>query len=578
MIGITAMNEQSFMKSLFHGIISETLVFPYPEPSSAERENVNMMLESVRKYFNANVDSVKIDRTAEIPKDVLEGVKQLGLFGGLIPQEFDGIGLSSTGWTRMMQEIGALDAAFAVTLGAHQSIGLKGILLFGTPEQKKKYLPKLATGEHVAAFALTEPSAGSDAAAIQTRAEMSADGKYFTLNGSKIWISNGGFADVFTVFARTSPAEDGAKPRITAFIVERAFGVKNGPNEHKLGIRGSSTTEIYFEDVKVPVENMLGEQGRGFKVAMEVLNSGRLGLASGCLGSAKRLIKMAVERVQERKAFGRPIGEFGLIKDKIAEMMAETFALESMTYLTTGLIDGKVSDYSVESAICKVYGSETLWRVVNETLQIAAGLGYMQEYPYERLLRDARINLIFEGTNEILRCFIALTGMHGPGEELVEVARAMREPIKGFGLLSDFAVRKARSALGRERLTRGHAILNRESVVFEEYTGELAKNVDKMLRKHGRNIAEMQFTQKRIAEMAIDLYAIASVISRTTRAIEKRGEEGARREIDLTTLFVASAEKRLAANVAGFEKNDDELRKAVADKTYVDGGYPFDVF
>ncbi|MEO7112415.1 MAG: acyl-CoA dehydrogenase family protein [Polyangiaceae bacterium] len=572
------MNEQSFMKSLFHGIISEALVFPYPEPSAAERENVNMMLETVRKYFNANVDSVKIDRTAEIPKDVLEGVKQLGLFGGLIPQEFDGIGLSSTGWTRMMQEIGALDAAFAVTLGAHQSIGLKGILLFGTPEQKKKYLPKLATGEHVAAFALTEPSAGSDAAAIQTRAELSADGKYYTLSGSKIWISNGGFADIFTVFARTSPAEEGAKPRITAFIVERAFGVKSGPPEHKLGIRGSNTTEIFFDDVKVPVENMLGESGRGFKVAMEVLNSGRLGLASGCLGSSKRLIKMAVERVQERKAFGRPIGEFGLIKDKIAEMMAETYALESMTYLTTGLIDGKVSDYSVESAICKVFGSETLWRVVNETLQIAAGLGYMQEYPYERLLRDARINLIFEGTNEILRCFIALTGMHGPGQELVEVAKAMRDPIKGFGLLSDFAVRKARTALGRERLTRGHAILNRESVVFEEYTIELAKNVDKMLRKHGRNIAEMQFTQKRIAEMAIDLYAIASVISRTTRAIEKRGEEGARREIDLTTLFVASAEKRLAANVVGFEKNDDELRKAVADKTYVDGGYPFDVF
>lgn len=572
------MNEQSFMKSLFHGIISEALVFPYPEPPAAERENVNMMLESVRKYFNANVDSVKIDRAAEIPKEVLEGVKQLGLFGGLIPTEYDGIGLSSTGWTRMMQEIGALDAAFAVTLGAHQSIGLKGILLFGTPEQKKKYLPKLATGEHVAAFALTEPSAGSDAAAIQTRAELSADGKYYTLSGSKIWISNGGFADVFTVFARTSPAEEGAKPRITAFIVERAWGVKSGQPEHKLGIRGSNTTEIYFEDVKVPVENVLGEQGRGFKVAMEVLNSGRLGLASGCLGSAKKLIKMAVERVQERKAFGRPIGEFGLIKDKIAEMMAETYALESMTYLTTGLIDGKVSDYSVESAICKVFGSETLWRVVNETLQIAAGLGYMQEYPYERLLRDARINLIFEGTNEILRCFIALTGMHGPGQELVEVAKAMRDPIKGFGPLSDFVVRKVRTSLGRERLTRGHAILNRESVVFEEYTTELAKNVDKMLRKHGRNIAEMQFTQKRIAEMAIDLYAIASVISRTTRAIEKRGEEGARREIDLTTLFVASAEKRLAANVAGFEKNDDELRKAVADKTYVDGGYPFDTF
>jgi len=248
-----------------------------------------------------------------------------------------------------------------------------------------------------------------------------------------------------------------------------------------------------------------------------------------------------------------------------------------MTYLTTGLIDGQVRDYSVESAICKVYGSETLWRVVNETLQIAAGIGYMQEYPYERFLRDARINLIFEGTNEILRCFIALSGMQGPGRELVEVARAMREPIKGFGLLSDFAIRKARTALGRERMTRAHPTLSRETVVFEEYTGDLASIVDQVLRKHGKNIAEMQFTQKRTAEMAVDLYAIAACIARTTKAIQKRGEEGARREIDLTTIFTAAAQKRLAEASAASEKNDDELRKAVASRTYSDGGYPFDV-
>ncbi|MEO6421046.1 MAG: acyl-CoA dehydrogenase family protein, partial [Polyangiaceae bacterium] len=487
------MIEQSFMKSVFHGVIAEGLIFPYPEPSAAEVDNLNIMVDSVRKFCAANVDAAKIDRDQAIPPEVLKGLKDLGVFGTLIPEEYGGIGLSVTGYARIMQEISAIDSSLAVTLGAHLSIGLKGILIFGTHEQKLKYLPKLATGEEVAAFALTEPSAGSDAAAIQTRAEVSDDGTYYTLNGSKIWISNGAFADVFTVFARTSPKEDGAKPRISAFIVERAMGVKNGPNEHKLGIRGSSTTEIYFEDVKVPAENLLGESGRGFKVAMEVLNSGRLGLASGCVGLGKRLIKMAVERCQERKAFGRPIGEFGLIKDKIATMTSEMFALESMTYLTTGLVDAKVSDYSVESAICKVYGSETLWRVVNETLQIAAGIGYMQEYPYERMLRDARINLIFEGTNEILRCFIALSGMQGPGNELVEVAKAMREPIKGFGLLSDFAIRKARTALGRERMTKAHPILNREQVVFEEYTQELAANVDKALRKHGKNIAEMQY-------------------------------------------------------------------------------------
>jgi len=201
----------------------------------------------------------------------------------------------------------------------------------------------------------------------------------------------------------------------------------------------------------------------------------------------------------------------------------------------------------------------------------------MQEYPYERTLRDSRINLIFEGTNEILRCFVALSGMQGPGKELADVVRAMREPIKGFGLLSDFAVRKARTTLRRERMTRAHPVLSKEAVIFEEYTSELMKNVDKVLRKHGREIAEMQYTQKRVAEMAIDLYAVAACLSRTTRAIEKRGEEGARREIDLTTIFVANAEQRLAEIVRSFDKNDDELRKSVAARTYTDGGYPFDV-
>jgi acyl-CoA dehydrogenase family protein 9 len=428
----------------------------------------------------------------------------------------------------------------------------------------------------VAAFALTEPGAGSDAAGIHTRAELQPDGSY-VLNGSKIWITNGGIADVFTVFARTSAAEEGVRPKITAFVVERGQGVKTGPNEHKLGIRGSSTTEVCFENVHIPAANVLGEPGRGFGVAMQVLNSGRLGLASGCIGLCKRVIRMAVERCHDRRAFGRPIGEFGLIKDKIATMMADTWALESMTYLTTGMVDAGVDDYSVESAICKVYGSETCWRVVNEALQIAAGVGYMAEYPYERLLRDARINLIFEGTNEILRAFIALSGMQGLGKELADVARAMREPIKGFGVLSDFAIRKARSTLSRERMTRHAPVLNREAVVFEEYVQELARGADKVLRKHGRDIAEMQYTQKRTADMAIDLYAVAACVARATRAVEKRGEEGARRETDLTNIFVAAAERRLAQTVAAVDKNDDELRKAVASKTYVDGGYPFDV-
>jgi acyl-CoA dehydrogenase family protein 9 len=569
--------EQSFMKALFHGVIAEDMIFPYPEMPAEDRENTSMILDSVRRYFAANVDSAKIDREHHIPDEVMSGLKALGLFGLQVPTEYDGIGLSTTAYARVMQEVGRLDPAIAVTLGAHQSIGLKGILLFGTPEQKRRYLPKLATGEWTAAFALTEPSAGSDAAAIKTRAEPTADGAAYVLNGSKIWITNGGFADVFTVFARTSALEEGAKPKITAFIVERGMGVKSGPPEHKLGIRGSSTTEIFLDDVRVPRENVLGDVGRGFKVAMEVLNSGRLGLASGCVGLSSELLKMTIERVQERRAFGRNIGEFGLIKDKIAMMLAEIYALESMTYLTAGIVDSKIADYSLESAICKIVGAETSWRVVNEALQIAAGVGYMADYPYERMLRDARINMIFEGTNEILRAFVALSGMAGPGKALSDVVKAMREPIKGFGLLSDFAVRKARTVLGRERMTRAHPLLSREAVIFEEFTGELSSQTEAVLRKHGRDIAEMQYTQKRIAEMAMDLYGIAACLSRTTRAIERRGEDGARREIDLTAIFTASAQKRLRQNVHDFTHNDDELRKAVASRAYADRAYPFDI-
>jgi acyl-CoA dehydrogenase family protein 9 len=569
------MSEQSFIRSLFFGVIDEGLLFPWPNVAEPERASLPATLDAVRRFFELRVDSTRIDREQRIAPEVLAGVKQLGLFGLVFPKSHGGAGLSSTGFARVLQEVAGHDASVALTLAAHQAIGAKGLLLFGTDELKERYLRRLASGELVAAFALTEPGAGSDAAAITTRAEP-ADGGY-VLNGSKTWITNGGFADLFTVFARTSPAEEGVKPKITSFVVERGAGVRAGPPVDKLGVRGASTTEVFLEGVRVPAANVLGEPGRGYRVAMQVLDGGRIGLAASCVGTCKRAVKMAVDRCSERRAFGRPIGEFGLVKDKIASMLADTWALECVTYMTAGLVDGGLEDHSVESAICKVLGSETCWRVVNEAMQIAAGIGYMADHPYERMLRDARVHMVFEGTNEIMRAFIALSGMQGPGRQLADVARAMREPIKGFGLLSDFALRKARSALGRERLTRHHPILNREAVVFEEYVQELAQSVDKVLRKHGRDIAEMQYTQKRTADLAIDLYAVAACVARTTRAIERRGEEGARREIDLTGIFATSAEQRMARAVAEFDKNDDELRKSVASKAYVDGGYPFDV-
>lgn len=566
-----ASTEQSFMKALFHGVIAEDVAVPYPDLSGNEYETVRLMRDSVRRFGEHGVNSRAIDQNQEIPPSVMATMKELGLFGLAIPTEHGGLGLSATGYAKVLEELAGIDVSLAVTVAAHQSIGLRALLLYGTSEQKQRYLPQLASGQTLAAFALTESESGSDASSISTHAELADNRESYFLNGSKTWVTNGGIADLFTVFARTS--QPGHKPRITALLVERGIGVQSGPNEHKMGIRGASTTSVYFDNVRVPVQNILGDSGKGFMVAMDVLNSGRLGLAASTLGGCKTLIKLASSRALERQAFGRPIAEFGMIKEKFARMAAEIYALESMTYLTTGLVDRGVADYSLESAICKVFGSETLWSVVNETMQIAAGIGYMTEYPYERWLRDARINMIFEGTNEILRAFIALAGLQGPGKQLEEVSKAMREPIKGFGLLSDFALQKARSTFGRERCSRIHPLLRRETVLFEDCVAALTRESERVLRKHGRDIAERQFVQKRIAEVAIDLYALFAVLSRTTLALERLGEGGAQRELIRAGTFAALAEPRLRARLDHMERDEDERMKAAAGLVYEDRGY-----
>lgn len=569
--------EESFLKSVFYGVIPEEMVFPYPEPGREQREHIGLILDGVRAFARKHVDAAAFDRDAEIPAPVLQVMRDLGLFGLSVPTEYGGSGLGATGLARVIQELASYDASLAVTVGAHLTLGTAGLLLFGTEAQRRRFLPAMARGERLAAFALTEAGAGSDAAGIQTRAELERGGEAWTIHGTKVWVTNGANADVVTVLARTTAFDQRSKPRLTAFLVEAGEGMVRGPNDLKLGLRATSTPWLRFEGARVPAENVLGETGRGFRVAMEVLNGGRLSLAAGAVGMCRRLIRLSVDRAQERRAFGRAIGEFGMIKDKIARMMAETFALESMVFLTTGMVDAKVPDWSLEGAICKVFGSEVLWRVADEAMQIAAGAGYTQPHPCERMLRDARANPIFEGTNEVLRAFVALSGMQGPGRKLAEVVRAIREPIKGMGLMYEFAMQRARTTFGRERMNRAHHALRREVVLVEEYVTHFHKSVDKVLRKHGKDIAEMQYTQRRVADLATDLFALTAVISRTTRAIERKGEEGARREIELTAAFAHMAERRMHANLAAFDDNDDELRKSVAAQAYIDGGYSFDV-
>ncbi len=572
------MDEQSFMKALFFGVIAEEVIFPFPRHPDPERKRLHELIEKLHSVLDEHVDAAEIDRTAHIDAAVVDDLRGLGLLGAGVPREYGGLGLSFAGFARVVQEVAAVDASLGMLLTAHGAIGGRGLILFGTEEQKQRYLPKLASGESIAAFALTERSSGADAGAIRTHAELDAEAGVYHLDGSKPWVTNGDIADLVTVFARTSRVDEGRKPRITSLLVERAHGAQTGSRRDTLGLRGLAITKVTFKDAKVPVDNVLGEPGKGYKVAMSVLNDARVVLAAAMVGQCRAIVNLTVHRLQKRRSFGRVIGEFPILKDKVARMMADTYAIESMTYLTAGLVDRQVEDYSLESAICRVAGAEALWRVVNDAMQVAAGSGYLKTQPLERHLRDARAWFVLDGTNETLRCFIALAGMQGPGKRLSDVESAMQEPVKGFGLLRDFAVRKVREALKRERVTMAHPLLAREAVMFEEATEQLGRAVDRALREHGREIAEIQYTQMRIANIAMDLYALAACLARTTQAIEQRGEAGARREIDLTTMFATAAQGRIASNLSRLENNDDELRKEIAARTYTDRGYPFDVF
>jgi acyl-CoA dehydrogenase family protein 9 len=573
----------SYAKAMFSGRIREDRIFPYPEMPRDEAETVRLIVESVEKFAKERIKSEKIDDEHKIPADVLSGLKELGLFGMNIPQEYGGLGLSATAYARVVECLSGIDGSIAVTVGAHQSIGLKGILIAGNEDQKSRYLPSLATGEKVAAFALTEPGSGSDAQGMKTEAVKQGD--KWILSGSKLWITNGGFADVFVVFAKTQTTRHGTtSPRVSAFIVDgNSKGFSRGPEEKKLGIKGSSTVALFFDKIEVPAANLLGEEGRGFKLAMEILNSGRMGLAAGSLGAMKKMIRLAVGHALERKQFGTAIGEFGMIKQKIAEMVIDAYVVESMTYLTTAMVDRGDEDYSVESAVGKVFGSEACWRVVNEALQIAGGIGYMKEYPYEQCLRDSRINLIFEGTNEILRLFIALSGMQTPGEQMKDIAAAMKRPLKSYGLLVDsrkdilkIVLPQGMTEMFATSVTKAHALLKSQASMLEQSVSDLEYNVKKLFLKHGKSITDKQFALKRVSDIAIDLYAMSCVLSRVSRAIEAKGSEACVEEIAIAQVFFEKAHRRVRSNVKAFDKNTDEVMKEIAAKAYEYGGYRFE--
>ncbi len=564
----------SFMRSLCMGQIEEDVILPFPSLSEAERETLQTVVNSVGQLMSSHEGEFRSwDKQAELPSEFIEELKAFGLFGLVIPEEHGGMGFGASAYSRALQEVAKYNASVAVTVGAHSSIGMRGLLLFGTEAQRARYYPKLATGELVAAFCLTEPGSGSDAASIKTTAVR--DGADWVVNGSKIWITNGGIADFFTVFAKTGGPDDRGK--LSAFIVRRDMpGVSTGPHEEKMGIRASSTTTVTLENVRVPADHLLGEEGKGFKVAMNILNSGRTGLGGGSVGGMKRLIALSTQQAKGRVQFGKPISEFGLIKQKVGQMVVDCYATEAAVTMVASLVDGGFQEYQVEAAISKVFASECLWRTADEALQIAAGNGYMCEYPYERTMRDSRINRIFEGTNDVLRLFIALTAMNDVGQGLRELSKSLEgaftDPIKGFGLISEYALHRAALATGIKRegrsFTKLHASLLKEATLFEECTRDLATAADRILRKHGRTIIDKQFATRRLADIMIDLFVLSCVLSRVDAAIRAKGVEAAKAERDILNTFAGQARRRISSTIGEIDDNEDESIKALADHAF----------
>ncbi len=560
----------SFMRAMCVGRIEDDMVFPFPQMAADEKETVRSVIDAVDDLLGPMQDDFrKWDAAGEMPASFIDQLREFGLFGLVIPEAYGGMQLGSAAYSRVLQQVARHDGSVAVTVGAHSSIGMRGLLLFGTDEQKARYLPKLATGEYLAAFCLTEPGAGSDAASIKTTAVR--DGDDYVLNGSKIWITNGGIANFFTVFAKTGEADQ--RTNLGAFIVTRDMkGVSIGPHEDKMGLRASSTTSVYLEEVRVPASHLLGKPNAGFKVAMSILNSGRTGLGGGAVGMMKRLIELASNHAAERTQFGRPIAEYGLIKQKLGQMTVDCYVAESTVNLVAGLIDGGHEDYAIEAAISKVFASEALWRCADEALQTAGGSGFMREYPYERIVRDCRINRIFEGTNEVLRLFIALTAMKDVGSELKELSTSLKgvfdDPIKGFGVLSDYARRRASWATGvgdgnRDLLGTVDARLHESAVVLQRSTRQLAQAADRVLRKHGRRIIEKQLACRRLADIMIDLFGLVATLSRVNSAVREHGFDKAAQEIEILEVFTHQVERRVADNFDRIDNNEDETVKSL---------------
>ncbi|MFM8440858.1 MAG: acyl-CoA dehydrogenase family protein [Acidobacteriota bacterium] len=556
-------------------LISEsdaTVVFT-PEDFTEEHR---MIGETCKQYIdNEVVPNLPVleGHAWEVARDLLKKAGDLGLLGANIPEEYGGMALDQTSGVIIAEMVGR-GSGFGSTYGAQTSIGLLPILYWGSEEMKKKWIPRIISGEAVSAYCLTESGSGSDALGAKCIAKLSSDGTHYVLNGEKMWITNGGFADVFIVFAKV----DGEKEKFSAFLVERSEACRPGNEEHKLGIKSSSTTAVILSDAKVPVENLIGSVGDGAKIAFNVLNVGRFKLGASVTGGAKQAVHEAIRYANERHQFGKPISSFGAIKHKLAEMAIRTWVSESITYRTVGMIDALIGDgadgerklksieeYAVESSINKVYCSEVLDFVVDEMVQVFGGYGYSADYPAERAYRDSRINRIFEGTNEINRMLV-------PG---MLIKRAMK---------GQLPLLQAAKALQDEILSPQMSMDEEDGILTAEF--KLAQNAKKVAlmvlgtaaQKYMAALSEQQEVLIECADIIMEAYAMETVILRARKNASSRGLEASSNHIDMASVFCNDASQRVEMSarnaIAAICEGDEMKTLLVALKRFTKNSSP----
>jgi alkylation response protein AidB-like acyl-CoA dehydrogenase len=541
-------HQRGFVKKLFRGQLDVGRILPYPEPSREIQEETTAFVDRFRQTLDEHLDPDWNDRHATIPTHTIRALAETGFLGLTIPKEFGGAGMPQYSYCRAIEELAKRCGGTSVMTGAHQSIGLRAIVLFGNAEQKK-LLAKLASGEEIAAFALTEPQAGSDAANVQTRAVFDREKNVWRINGQKRWITNGGIAQVLTVLAKTEmETPEGKKEKVTAFIVRPempGFRVVD-PNMEKVGIRGSMQAKLEFDNLEVPAENVLGEVGKGLRVGLSVLDYGRLSFGAGCTSVAKECIRLTTEHVRRRVQFGQPLGKFGLIQEKLARMSAMAYAMEATTYLVVNAFDQGEEDIMLESALLKVFASDELWTIVNDTIQVHGGMAFFRDQPFERMMRDARLNSIGEGANEVMRLFIAGTALGDIGRELQTL---LRRPGKLLGTMGQ-------RFLGTPRLPLQSPLLRPEADWIARKTSRLGREALYLLNRYREGIIQQQLKLERLATVAIALYTSIAVVSKLDRELSRVSATEIDRDLRSGKLYVRLAMRRVQQAFDGLRSEE----------------------